>query len=423
MAFQKPRGTVDLIPEDTQVWRYLEQQIQSICDRYNYAELRTPMFENTDLFRRGVGETTDIVEKEMYTFESRGGDSLTLRPEGTAPTVRAYVEHKLYGDPNQPVKLYYMGPMFRYERPQAGRQRQFHQFGIETIGSHDPAVDAEVISLAAQLFKSLGIQHVTLELNSVGCSTCRPIHREKLVAYLTPHKEELCKDCQSRLERNPMRILDCKESRCKAITAQAPSILDHLCSDCDEHFAHVKGYLNQLDIVYEVNPKLVRGLDYYTRTAFEFMEGSIGAKSTICGGGRYNGLVEQVGGPDQPGIGFGMGIERLLLALSAQGVELPIQKGIDVFLIALGEDSNRERVRLLQQLRQAGLRAECDYMDRKMKAQLKAADRIGARFAIIFGDDELANGVVQLKDLTTGDQQEIALASIVNQCKERLNIK
>lgn len=417
MAFQKPRGTVDLMPQDTQLWRYLEQRIHSICERYNYAELRTPLFENTDLFRRGVGETTDIVEKEMYTFESRGGDSLTLRPEGTAPTVRAYVEHKLYGDPNQPVKLYYMGPMFRYERPQAGRQRQFHQFGIEAIGSHDPAVDAEVIALAAQLFNDLGIQELDLELNSVGCSTCRPVHREKLVEFLMPHKEELCKDCQSRLERNPMRILDCKEDRCKTITADAPSIIDHLCSECDDHFTHVKGYLDDLDIKYQVNPKLVRGLDYYTRTAFEFMEGSIGAKSTICGGGRYNRLVEEVGGPDQPGIGFGMGIERLMLAISALGVELPIQRGIDVYLIALGEASSRERVRLLQKLRQAGIRAECDYMERKMKAQIKAADRLGARYAIIFGDDELQKGIVQLKDLTNGEQREINIDEIVAECQ------
>lgn len=418
MAFQKPRGTADLMPADTALWRYLEQQIHSICERYNYEELRTPIFESTDLFRRGVGETTDIVEKEMYTFESRGGDSLTLRPEGTAPTVRAYVEHKLYGDPNQPVKLYYMGPMFRYERPQAGRQRQFHQFGIEAIGSHDPAVDAEIIGLAAQLFQELGIKDLTLELNSVGCSDCRPVHREKLVEFLSPHKEELCKDCQSRLERNPMRILDCKEDKCKRITANAPSILEHLCGECSDHFDRVQSYLQAMNIAFEVNPKLVRGLDYYTRTAFEFMEGAIGAKSTICGGGRYNRLVEEVGGPDQPGIGFGMGIERVFLALAAQGVELPVTAGTDIYVIALGDNAVRERVRLLHQLREAGLRADTDYMDRKMKAQLKAADRIGARYALILGDDELANGVIQLKDLTQGEQREIQLANLIKECKE-----
>ncbi len=421
MAFQKPRGTVDLMPEDTQVWRYLEQRIHSICERYNYAELRTPIFESTDLFRRGVGETTDIVEKEMYTFESRGGDLLTLRPEGTAPTVRAYVEHKLYGDPNQPVKLYYLAPMFRYERPQAGRQRQFHQFGIEAIGAHDPAVDAEVIALAAQLFTELGIKDLTLELNSVGCSTCRPVHREQLLAHLMPHKEELCKDCQSRLDRNPMRILDCKVERCQQITANAPSIIDHLCTECSDHFEQVKGYLDGLGIKYEVNPKLVRGLDYYTRTAFEFMEGAIGAKSTICGGGRYNRLVAEVGGPDQPGIGFGLGMERLVLALSAQGIELPIKEGIDFYLVALGDASNRERVRLLQQLRQAGLRAECDYMERKMKAQLKAADRLGARYALILGDDELQKGIIQLKDLTSGEQRELEISRLIDECKALFN--
>lgn len=417
MAFQTPKGTVDILPTEARTWRYLEQKVHSICERYNYNEIRTPIFESTELFQRGVGETTDIVEKEMYSFVSRGNDPLTLRPEGTAPTVRAYVEHKMYGDPNQPVKLYYMGPMFRYERSQRGRQRQFHQFGIETIGSHDPAIDAEIIALASQLFDELGIKGVTLELNSVGCSVCRPIHREQLVAYLTPHKDSLCKDCQSRLDRNPMRILDCKEDSCKRITANAPSIVDHLCEECTDHFAHVKGHLERMNIPYEVNPSLVRGLDYYTRTAFEFMEESIGAKSTICGGGRYNGLVEEIGGPDQPGIGFGLGIERLLLALEAQGIELPFKKGIDFYLITLGEASSQERVRILQELRKAGVRVDSDYMERKMKAQIKAADRLGAAYVLILGDDELAEGIIQLKDLATGEQKQVKLAELVDTCK------
>lgn len=414
MAFQKPRGTVDLLPEDILVWRYLEEKIQSLCERYHYAEIRTPMFESTDLFRRGVGETTDIVEKEMYTFESTGGDSLTLRPEGTAPTVRAYVEHKMYGDPNQPVKLYYFGPMFRYERPQAGRQRQFHQFGAEVIGSHDPAVDAEIIALAAQLFAELGLTGVSLEVNSVGCGVCRPHHREALVAFLTPHKDGLCNDCQSRLVRNPMRILDCKNDRCRTITAHAPAMLDHLCDACNDHFTQVKDALDAMEIRYDVNPKLVRGLDYYTRTAFEFMEGSIGAKSTICGGGRYNGLVADIGGPEQPGIGFGMGIERLLLALAAQKVDLPERHGLDFYVVALGDASQKERVRLVQQLRSAGWRVDSDYMARKLKAQLKAADRLRATYVLLLGDDELAKGVVQLKELATGEQEELTLAQLTS---------
>lgn len=419
MAFQKPRGTVDIMPTESAMWRYLEKQIHNLCERYHYEEIRTPIFEHTELFRRGVGETTDIVEKEMYSFESLGGDPLTLRPEGTAPVVRAYVEHKLFGDPNQPVKLYYMGPMFRYERPQAGRQRQFHQFGVEAIGSHDPAVDAEIIALASQLFSELGIRGVTLELNSVGCSSCRPIHREKLIAYLTPYKDQLCKDCQSRLERNPMRILDCKEDRCKAITADAPSILDHLCDDCDHHFQQVKGYLDDLSIQYTVNPRLVRGLDYYTRTAFEFMEGTIGAKSTICGGGRYNRLVAEIGGPDQPGIGFGMGIERLLLALSSQQIELPVTRGLDVYVVAMGTDAQRKRVEIVQRLRQAGVRADCDYMDRKVKAQIKAADRLGATYVVIIGEEEMAKGTFQVKHLATGTQEELDWNQLLEKMKSK----
>lgn len=417
MAFQKPRGTVDIMPKESAVWRYLERKIHDLCERYRYEEIRTPIFEQTDLFRRGVGETTDIVEKEMYSFESLGGDPLTLRPEGTAPVVRAYVEHKLYGDPNQPVKLYYMGPMFRYERPQAGRQRQFHQFGVEAIGSHDPAVDAEIIALASQLFNELGLSGVTLELNSVGCAICRPIHREKLIAYLTPYKEELCKDCQSRLERNPMRILDCKEDRCKAITAGAPSILNHLCNDCHDHFQRVQGYLDDLNVSYTINPRLVRGLDYYTRTAFEFMEGSIGAKSTICGGGRYNRLVAEIGGPDQPGIGFGMGIERLLLALSSQQIDIPITQGLDVYVVAMGDEAMRKRVNIVQRLRNEGVRVDCDYMDRKVKAQIKAADRLGATYVVIIGDEEIAKGTYQVKHLATGDQEELSWDQLLEKLK------
>jgi histidyl-tRNA synthetase len=418
MPFQVPRGTADLLPEDTRLWRYVESLIHRLCEKFNYEEIRTPMFEQTELFNRGVGETTDIVEKEMYTFQSRGGDSLTLKPEGTAPVVRSYVENKMYGDPNQPVKLYYVSPMFRYERPQAGRQRQFHQFGVEAIGSHDPAIDAEVISLAWSFFKELELSGLSLEINSVGCPTCRPLHREKLIQYLTPHKEELCKDCKSRLERNPLRILDCKVDRCREIVQHAPTITEYLCGECDSHFEQVKSYLDELGIPYLVNPRLVRGLDYYTRTSFEIMDESIGAKSTVCGGGRYNGLVKEIGGPDQPGIGFGLGLERLMLALKGKGIELPYPKGIDFYVIALGEAPARMRVKILQMLRAAGFRAETDYMERKMKAQLKAADRLGARYALILGDEELNQGIVQVKNLDNGEQQEVMIDHLIENCKE-----
>lgn len=418
MPFQVPRGTADLLPEDTRLWRYVESLIHRLCEKFNYEEIRTPMFEQTELFHRGVGETTDIVEKEMYTFQSRGGDSLTLKPEGTAPVVRSYVENKMYGDPNQPVKLYYVSPMFRYERPQAGRQRQFHQFGVEAIGSHDPAIDAEVISLAWSFFKELELSGLSLEINSVGCPTCRPLHREKLIQYLTPHKEELCKDCKSRLERNPLRILDCKVDRCREIVQHAPVITEYLCGECHSHFETVKSYLDELGIPYLVNPRLVRGLDYYTRTSFEIMDESIGAKSTVCGGGRYNGLVKEIGGPDQPGIGFGLGLERLMLALKAKGIELPYPKGIDFYVIALGEAPARMRVKILQMLRAAGFRAETDYMERKMKAQLKAADRLGARYALILGDEELNQGIVQVKNLDNGEQQEVMIDHLIENCKE-----
>lgn len=418
MSYQVPRGTVDLLPDDTRIWKYVERVFHSVCERFNYHEIRTPMFEQTELFVRSVGETSDIVTKEMYTFEDRGGRSLTLRPEGTAPVVRSYVENKMYGDPNQPVKLYYAGPMFRYERPQAGRQRQFHQFGVEAIGSSDPSLDAEVIALAWTFFQELSIGNLTLEINSVGCSECRPIHRKKLTEYLYPYREELCKDCQTRLERNPLRVLDCKVDRCKEIVKDAPSILDHLCEECTAHFTRLQSELNSLEIPFEVNPNLVRGLDYYTRTAFEFMEASIGAKSTVCGGGRYNGLVQEFGGPEHSGIGFGLGVERLMLAIKTQGIQLPVDSGIDVYVIALGEKATAARTRIIYDLRSAGLKVDTDYMERKMKAQIKAADRLQAKYALILGDDELNKGAVLMKDLASGEQQEVEIAHLVETCKK-----
>lgn len=421
MAIQKPRGTEDILPGQTEAWQYVERKAREWFARYRYREIRTPLFEHTELFQRGVGETTDIVEKEMYTFADRKGRSLTLRPEGTAGVVRAFVEHKLYAEPDV-VKLYYLGPMFRYERPQAGRQRQFHQIGVEAFGSADPRLDAEVMELAWRIFTDLGVQQLRLDVNSVGCPMCRPRHRQALVEHLAGVKDELCPDCQSRLVRNPLRVLDCKQERCQELTQDAPTVLDHLCDACRAHFDAVRKALEALGVPYAVNPRLVRGLDYYTQTAFEFVvEGEGHLAGTICGGGRYNGLVAELGGPDVPGIGFAFGVERLLYVLAAQGTRLPADAGLDCFVIALGEAAKGEALVLAQRLRAAGLSADVDYLDRKLKAQFKAADRYGARFAAILGDDELARGVVQLKNLATGEQEAVPLADVAEAVRQRLN--
>ena len=416
MKFRIPRGTQDLLPGEVEKWQYVEEKAKELCRRYHFSEVRTPVFEQTSLFQRGVGETTDIVEKEMYTFEDRGGRSLTLRPEGTASVVRSFVENKLYAD-TPPTKLYYIGPMFRYERPQAGRQRQFHQFGVEVFGTEEPDVDAEIIDLGYRFYRATGLADVKVELNSVGCPRCRPVHREALVEYLTPHKEELCKDCQSRLERNPMRILDCKNESCHRITEGAPKVIDFLCDHCGPHFDSVKEALELLEVPFHVNTRLVRGLDYYTQTAFEFvLEGKGGG--SLGGGGRYNGLVEEVGGPETPGIGFAVGLERVLMALEQQEVELPLHTGVDCFLVTLGAEAKKHGVTLLKQLREAGLSAERDYLDRKMKGQMKAADRARAAYVAILGENELAENRVKVKNLATGDQETIQLDKLVDYIRD-----
>lgn len=416
MNFRVPRGTVDLMPGEVEKWQYIEGKAREWCRRYHFSEVRTPLFEQTELFRRGVGETTDIVEKEMYTFEDRGGRSLTLRPEGTAGVVRSFVEKKVYGDP-QPTKWYYIGPMYRYERPQAGRQRQFHQFGVEVFGTEDPLLDAEVIDLGFQFYRSLGLGGVQVELNSVGCHRCRPLYREKLVAFLTPHREELCKDCQSRLERNPMRILDCKNETCRAVTEEAPRMVDHLCDDCAAHFAAVKKGLDTLQVPFVLNTRLVRGLDYYTQTAFEYIVD--GVSGSLGGGGRYHGLVQEVGGPDMAGIGFGIGLERVLLALDQQGVELPLSTELDCFLVTVGDEARQRSLSWLQALRQAGCSAERDTLGRKMKGQLKAADRMNARLVAIVGDEELQQNQVVVKELATGAQETIQLEKLVDYVRDK----
>ena len=385
MDIKVPRGTQDILPSETAKWQVVEELIRETCRVYHYKEIRTPIFEHTELFTRSVGDTTDIVQKEMYTFQDRGNRSLTLRPEGTASAVRAYVEHKMFGYPDQPVKLYYMGPMFRYERQQAGRYRQFVQLGIEAIGSADPAIDAEVISLAMALYQKAGLKKLKLVINSLGDTESRVAHKEALVNHFEPHIEAFCSDCQNRLQKNPLRILDCKVDRNNPLMETAPSLTDYLNEESAAYFEQVKEYLNILNIPYEVDANLVRGLDYYNHTAFEIMsvaEG-FGAITTLAGGGRYNGLVEELGGPASPGIGFAMSIERLLLAIEAENKTWEDLATLDVYVIAMGEAAKKKVVELTYSLRQNNITAEMDYLDRKMKSQMKSADRLKAKFVLV----------------------------------------
>ncbi|GAX90351.1 histidine--tRNA ligase [Effusibacillus lacus] len=413
MFTSKPRGTYDILPGEVEKWQFVEKVARDVCRRFNYHEIRTPLFEHTELFARGVGETTDIVAKEMYTFTDRGDRSLTLRPEGTAGAVRAFVENKLYGLPQQPTKLYYMGPMFRYERPQAGRNRQFVQFGIEALGTDHPSMDAEILALAMTFLAEVGVRDLSLEINSVGCPECRPVYREQLKQHFAGKLHELCKDCNERYDRNPMRILDCKVDTDKV--ADAPVMLDHLCEGCKTHFEQLQGYLKDANILFTVNPYIVRGLDYYTKTAFEIIVDG----ATIIGGGRYNGLVSELGGPETPGIGFGCGVDRVLITLGNQNVELPIDQTLDAFVVTLGEAADCKAVSLVHEMRVAGLAVEKDYLARGMKAQLKAADRLGAKQVVILGDDELAQGIANVKDMETGEQVTMFLNELVQKLQMR----
>lgn len=420
MSIRIPRGTQDILPGQVEKWQYIEMKARDLCRRFQYQEIRTPIFEHTELFQRGVGDTTDIVQKEMYTFEDRGKRSLTLRPEGTAPVVRSFIENKMYGNASQPVKLYYMGPMFRYERPQAGRYRQFVQFGVEATGSADPAIDAEVISLAVSLYKELGLKKLKVVLNSLGDKESRSAHREALIAHFQPRIGEFCSDCQNRLEKNPMRILDCKQDRDHELMKTAPSILDYLNDESRAYFEKVQSYLTALNIEFVVDSNLVRGLDYYNHTAFEIMSDAegFGAITTLCGGGRYNGLAEQLGGPETPGIGFALSIERLISALDAEGITLPVNETLDCYLVSLGEEAKDYTVQLLYKLRKEGFSAERDYLDRKVKAQFKAADRLNAKFVAVLGDDELKENKISVKNMESGEQVELDLASFVEKFKE-----
>lgn len=422
MAVQIPRGTQDILPGTSEKWQYVEKRMHDLCRAFNYSEIRTPIFEQTELFQRSVGDTTDIVQKEMYTFEDKGGRSLTLRPEGTASVARSYVENKRFGLPDQPDKLYYIGPMFRYERPQSGRMRQFVQFGVEAIGSDDPSVDAEVIALAMELYSSLGLKGLKLVINSLGDKESRENHKQALISHFKPSIDEFCSDCQQRLEKNPLRILDCKKDKDHPLMANAPSILDYLNEDSRHYFEKVQAFLSQMDISYEIDPGLVRGLDYYNNTAFEIMiEGEgFGAITTLTGGGRYNGLTEELGGPEAPGIGFALSIERLLMALSAQNVDLPVEKGLDCYVVTMGESAETEAVSILWSLRKKGLSVEKDYMQKKVKAQFKAADRMNAAYTVVIGDDELQSGEVSIKKMSDGSQEKTAIADLADYLTDKI---
>ncbi|MDI6560454.1 histidine--tRNA ligase [Bacillus altitudinis] len=419
MSFNIPRGTQDILPGESERWQYVERIARDTCAAFQYKEIRTPIFEHTELFARGVGESTDIVQKEMYTFEDKKGRSITLRPEGTASTVRSYVENKLFAQPAQPTKLYYIGPMFRYERPQTGRYRQFYQFGIEAIGSKDPAIDAEVISLAMSVYEKAGLSNLKLVINSLGDKESRADYRQALVEHFESRIDEFCHDCQIRLHQNPLRILDCKKDRDHELMATAPSIQDYLNEESRTYFEKVKQYLTDLGIEYVVDPNLVRGLDYYNHTAFEIMSNAegFGAITTLAGGGRYDGLVEGIGGPESPGIGFAMSIERFLSAIDAEKIELPVQDGIDLYIAALGDQAKDYAVGLLNRLRKEGISSEMDYTGKKLKAQFKAADRLKAKFIAVLGEDELAQQIVNVKDTTTGEQIEVKLDELIQMMK------
>ena len=405
---QAPKGTQDLLPPKSWNWETVEDVMRSEAAIHGFGEVRTPVFEHTELFLRSVGDTTDVVEKQMYTFNDKGGRSITLRPEGTAGAVRAMLEHALYND-GLPVKLYYLTSCYRYEKPQAGRLREFHQFGVEMFGAEAPVADAEVICLAKSIFDRLGVKNLTLELNSIGCPTCRAKFHEALKQYFEGYKDELCETCLSRLERNPMRILDCKSPVCSKIAEGAPLILDYLCDDCKAHFEGVQSYLTAAGVEFVINPTIVRGLDYYNRTVFEFVSNDLGAQSTVCGGGRYDGLTEQMGGKAMAGLGFGLGMERLMLVLEAQKVELPAPPACEVYIASMGEAASKEAFRLATELQRCGIMAACDLCSRGLKAQMKYANKIGAAFTVVLGDDELANKKAKMKNMKTGEEKPISL--------------
>ena len=404
----KPRGTEDVLPKDSGLWQKVENIARETAGLFGYKEIRTPVFESTELFQRGVGDTTDVVQKEMYTFEDKGGRSITLKPEGTACLVRSYIENSLYANP-QPTKLMYIIPCFRYEKPQSGRLREFHQFGIECFGAENPTTDAEVISLASMFLKNAGVKNVKLNINSIGCPECRGKYNESLKNYFNSNKGDLCETCLERLEKNPMRILDCKSPVCSKIAENAPKMIDYLCEECSNHFDSVKARLDKMGIEYFVNPDIVRGLDYYTKTVFEFTSDALGAQSTVCGGGRYSGLVEELGGKPAEGIGFAVGLERLILIIKSQNEDAEVTQTPDIFFATIGENAEAEAQKLIYELRKMGVYAEQDLCGRSVKAQMKYADKLGAKYSVVLGDDEVANGTANLKNMTDGETKEIKI--------------
>ena len=412
MLTQAPKGTQDMLPQAAHRWQRIEKNMRDICALAGYREIRTPIFEHTELFQRGVGDTTDVVQKEMYTFNDKGNRSITLKPEGTAGAVRAFIEAHMFAD-TLPCKLYYVScPCFRYEKPQSGRLRQFHQNGIEVFGAKDASVDAEIIDLALRMLRANGIDGLRLNINSIGCPTCRKAYLEKLRDYLAPKLPTLCKTCQERFDRNPMRILDCKEDADKL--TDAPAMLDNLCEDCATHFSQLQGYLKALGIEYAIDARIVRGLDYYTKTVFEIITDTPdGTPLTVCGGGRYDGLVEELGGPATPGIGFGMGIERMIMVQDMRGVALEAPAPLDVMVVTLGDEARMEGFRLVNALRDRGVRADLDHAARSMKAQFKCANKLGVSKVIVIAGDELAQGVVKLRDMDKSEETAVPRAEIV----------
>jgi len=413
MSISAPKGTRDILPDEIYKWYYVEEKFREIAERFGYKEIRIPVFEHTELFQRGVGDTTDIVQKEMYTFNDKAGRSITLRPEGTAGVVRSYIQNGMSSWP-QPVKLFYNITAYRYENVQKGRYREFHQLGVELFGTTDPSADAEVISLLHLYFNELGIKNLKLNINSIGCPECRRNYNRILKEYLASKFDKLCGNCRDRFNRNPMRILDCKEESCQKELADAPAILDYICEDCQKHFEKVKEKLTVMEIPFYIDKRIVRGLDYYTRTVFEFVSENIGSQGTVCGGGRYDGLVEACGGPAVPGIGFALGIERLLLEMESQNIEIPQPEGPDIFIGYIGEKAEQMAENIAMKLRAAGIRCEKDIMGRSVKAQMKYANKINARFTVILGDNEAESGKAELKNMSTGESKDIHLDTIVD---------
>ncbi len=407
------KGTKDVLPKEVHKNQYIEATVIDVAEKYGFKEIRTPVFEHTELFQRGVGDTTDVVQKEMYSFDDKGGRNITLRPEGTAGAARSFLENGLCNEA-LPQKVCYLTSCYRYEKPQAGRLREFHQFGVECFGTQSPLADAEIISLAKSIFDNLGVKDISLEINSIGCPTCRAKYHEALKEYFNSRKDELCGTCQDRLDRNPMRILDCKSPICSEIADGAPVVLDYLCDECKEHFESVQKYLDAENIEYKINPQIVRGLDYYTKTVFEFVSNSIGAQGTVCGGGRYDGLIEELGGQKTPSLGFGMGLERLMLLMEAQNCEFPEASRPDLFIVALGEKATLKAVEIAKDMRDEGFSCLYDLNKRSLRAQMKYADKLNAKFNIVLGENEVEEGIAKLKNMDTGEETEIALSTFVS---------